>query len=54
MLIEYIIRSVAMYKRKQEVTLSVLLRICEYFHCDIGDICEVLEKTNKDLRNGYV
>ena len=28
----------------QEVALSVLLRICEYFHCDIGDICEVVEK----------
>jgi predicted transcriptional regulator len=31
----------------QEVALSVLLRICEYFHCDIGDICEVVEKPNK-------
>ena len=29
----------------QEVALSVLLRICEYFNCDIGDICEVGEKT---------
>lgn len=29
----------------QEVALSVLLRICEYFNCDIGDICEVVEKT---------
>lgn len=28
----------------QEVALSVLLRICEYFHCDIGDICKVVEK----------
>lgn len=31
----------------QEVALSVLLRICEYSHCDIGDICEVVEKPNK-------
>ena len=29
----------------QEVALSVLLRICEYFNCDIGDICEVVERT---------
>lgn len=25
----------------EEVALSVLLRICEYLDCDIGDICEV-------------
>lgn len=24
----------------KEVTMSVLLRICEYLNCDIGDICE--------------
>lgn len=26
----------------EEVALSVLLRICEYLNCDIGDICEVV------------
>lgn len=26
----------------EEVALSVLLRICEYLHCDIGDICEAV------------
>ena len=26
----------------EEVSLSVLLRICEYLNCDIGDICEVI------------
>lgn len=26
----------------EEVALSVLLRICEYLDCDIGDICEVV------------
>lgn len=31
----------------EEVALSVLLRICEYLDCDIGDICEVV-KANKD------
>ncbi len=28
----------------QEVALSVLIRICEYLQCDIGDICEVVSK----------
>lgn len=26
----------------EEVALSVLLRICEYLDCDIGDICEAV------------
>mgnify|MGYP000692223510 CR=1 FL=1 len=26
----------------EEVSLSVLLRICEYLNCDIGDICEAV------------
>ena len=26
----------------EDVALSVLLRICEYLDCDIGDICEAL------------
>lgn len=26
----------------EKVALSVLLRICEYPNCDIGDICEVI------------
>lgn len=25
-----------------EVALSVLLRICDYLDCDIGDICEAV------------
>ena len=28
----------------EEVALSILLRICEYLDCDIGDICEVIRK----------
>ena len=31
----------------EEVALSVLLRICEYLNCDIGDICSVV-KLNKE------
>ena len=26
----------------EEVSLSILLRICEYLNCDIGDICEAV------------
>ena len=27
-------------RKNEEVALSVLMRICEYLNCDIGDICE--------------
>ena len=30
-------------RRNEEVALSVLLRICEYLDCDIGDICEAVQ-----------
>ena len=26
----------------QEVSMSVILRICEYFDCNIGDICDAV------------
>ena len=26
----------------ETVSLEVLVRICKVFHCDIGDICEVI------------
>lgn len=38
----------------QEFALSLLLRICEHFHCDIGDICKVVKKPNKILGENYV
>ena len=28
--------------KNEEDALSVLLRICEYLNCDIGDICEAI------------
>jgi len=31
----------------EDVALSILLRICEYLDCDIGDICEAV-KVNKE------
>ena len=32
-------------RKNEEVALSVLLRICEYLDCNIGDICEAV-RTN--------
>ncbi len=26
----------------EEVSITVLLRICDYLNCDTGDICEVV------------
>lgn len=26
----------------EEVAMSVLIRLCEYLDCDIGDICEII------------
>ena len=31
----------------EEVSLSILLRICDYLNCDIGDICEAV-RTGKE------
>jgi len=28
--------------KNEEVSLSVLLRICEYLNCNIGDICDAV------------
>ena len=32
----------------EEVALSVLLRICDYLDCDIGDICSVVKPKKED------
>ena len=31
-------------RKNEEVALSVLLRICEYLECNIGDICDAVQK----------
>ena len=31
----------------EEVALSVLVRICDYLDCDIGDICEAVRIDSK-------
>lgn len=30
-------------RRNEEVALSVLLRLCEYLDCNIGDICDAVK-----------
>ena len=32
-------------RKNEEVALSVLLRICGYLHCNIGDVCDAIEET---------
>ena len=29
-------------RKNEEVAISVLLRICEYLNCNIGDICDAV------------
>ena len=36
-------------RRNEEVALSVLLRICEYLDCNIGDICDAVKTENRDV-----
>ena len=33
-------------RRNEEVALSVLIRICEYLDCNIGDICDVVKEND--------
>ncbi|MCB6898570.1 helix-turn-helix transcriptional regulator [bacterium 210917-DFI.7.65] len=39
--------TMAKLNKGDEVALSVLLRICEYLDCDIGDICEAVHDSQK-------
>ena len=34
-------------RRNEEVALSVLIRICEYLDCNIGDICDAVRTDNE-------
>ncbi len=34
--------TISKLNKGEEVALSVLLRICDYLDCDIGDICEAV------------
>ncbi|MBN2834774.1 MAG: helix-turn-helix transcriptional regulator [Candidatus Delongbacteria bacterium] len=39
-------------RRNEEVALSVLLRICEYLKCNIGDICDAVKNKNNEYNEG--
>ena len=39
-------------RRNEEVALSVLLRICEYLKCNIGDICDAVEVEKNEHNEG--
>ena len=36
--------------KNEEVALSVLLRICEYLDCNIGDICDAVRTHNTNFK----
>lgn len=31
-------------RKNEEVALSVILRICDYLNCNIGDICDAIKE----------
>lgn len=31
-------------RKNEEVAISILLRICEYLGCNIGDICDAIQE----------
>ena len=36
-------------RRNEEVALSILLRICEYLNCNIGDICDAVRSESEEI-----
>ena len=37
-------------RRDEDVSMSVLRKICEYLECDIGDICAFIPSPNEETR----
>lgn len=35
-------------RKNEEVALSVILRICDYLKCNIGDICDAILEEEKE------
>lgn len=31
-------------KKNEEVSMQIVLRICDFLHCNIGDICDAVPK----------
>lgn len=40
-------------RKNEEVALSVLLRICEYLNCNIGDICDAVQINAENICTPY-
>lgn len=40
--------TISKLNKGEDVALSVLLRICDYLNCDIGDICEAVRMSKND------
>ena len=36
--------SMAKLNRNEPVAMEIMIRICKVFHCDIGDLMEVIEE----------
>ena len=36
-------------RKNEEVALSVLLRICEYLDCNIGDLCDAVRTKSDEI-----
>lgn len=37
-------------RKNEEVAISVLLRICGYLNCDIGDICGAISEKDSNFK----
>lgn len=38
-------------RRDEEVSISVLKRICEYLECNIGDICDFIPASKSEMKS---
>ena len=38
-------------RRDEEVSMTVLKRICEYLECNIGDICDFIPASNSEVNS---
>lgn len=43
--------TMAKLNKGEEVVLSVLMRICQYLRCDIGDICSIILEEKENILN---
>ena len=36
--------TIAKFRKNQTVQMEVMIRLCKVFHCDIGDLMEIIEE----------